>query len=65
MKSLFIVLGIYALFGALAAVIALALGGAWRASLLSAIFAPIAFAYLAGKLVAHSVILYLDEKTKR
>lgn len=65
MKSAFVVLGIYAFFGALAAVIAVALGGAWWVAVLSAIFAPIAFAYLAGKLVAHSVILFLEEKSKR
>jgi len=65
MKSTAIVLGIYGLLGATAAVIAIALGGAWWVSLLSAIFAPIAFAYLAGKLVAHSVILLLDEKLKK
>lgn len=65
MKSAIIVLGIYGFFGALASVIALALGAPWWGAILSAIIAPPAFAFLAGKLVAHSVILYLDEKTKK
>lgn len=65
MKSVFIVLGIYAFFGAIAAVITIALGAPWWAAILSACFIPICFAYLAGKLVAHSVILYIDEKTKK
>lgn len=65
MKSTVIVLGIWGFFGALAAVVTLALGAPWWGAILSAIIAPPAFAFLAGKLVAHSVILYLDEKTKK
>lgn len=65
MKSPFIVLGIWAFFGALAAVITVALGAPWWGAVIAAIITPPAFAFLAGKLVAHSVILYLEEKTKK
>lgn len=65
MKSALVVLGVYGFFGALASVIALALGAPWWVAILSAIIIPPAFGFLAGKLVVHSVILYLDEKTKK
>lgn len=63
-KSDIIVLAIYAFFGGLAAVIALALGASWWLAILSAIIVPPLFTWLAGTLVAHSLISYLEGKKK-
>lgn len=64
-RSDVIVLGIYAFFGALAAVIALALGASWWLAILSAIITPPVFTWLAGTLVAHSLISYVEQRGKR
>lgn len=65
MKSAFIVLGIYGFFCVLAVVLALALGTPWWGAILSAVIVPPVFGYLAGKLIAHSVIVLLNEKLKK